>query len=159
MGWARVGHILRRMTTDSSDVALLAWESRQHQAVTSDPLWRLNCYREALFLADHARDDANSLAGPRSASKARDQLIAAVGSIAANIAEGYGRPTVRDRICFFSYALGSTREAIAWYITMRSVRSNFDVDDRLARLSRLRRMLLALLARLRTNTGRKLDSW
>ena len=147
------------MTNDVEDKALLDWESKQRESITGDPLWRLNCYREALFLVELIREDAAVFELAVAYAPAREQLVTAVGSIAANIAEGYGRPTTRDRMRFFSYALGSTREAIAWYLALRSKSANEDVQDRLDRLARVRRMLLGLLSRLRAKGARKFDSW
>jgi len=147
------------VTNDSDDAALLAWEARQHTAITGDPLRRLNCYREALFLLEQVREDVKELGPPNLHSAAKEQLLTSVGSIAANIAEGYGRPSTVDRVRFFSYALGSVREAIAWYQTLRPSAEHAGVDDRIDRLARIRRMLLGLLTRLRTKGGRKFDSW
>jgi four helix bundle protein len=147
------------MTTDSSDTALLAWEAGQHTAITGDPLWRLNCYREALFLLEQVREDVKELGLPGSQTDVKEQLVRSVGSIAANIAEGYGRPSTADRLRFFSFALGSAREAIAWYQTLRPAAEHVGLDDRIERLARIRRMLLGLLTRLRTNGARKFDSW
>ena len=82
----------------------------------------------------------------------------AVASVAANISEGYGRPSVADRTRFFSYALGSTREAILWYQAIRPAGVHAVIDDRITRLSRIRRMVLGLLSRLREKKGKKFDS-
>lgn len=43
-----------------------------------------------------------------------EQLIRVTDSIAANIAEAYGRYFKKDKIKFFIYARGSVREAIHW---------------------------------------------
>ena len=94
------------MTNDSDDAVLLAWETRQHTAITGDPLWRLNCYRESLFLVERVRDDVKQLGLPSSHTAAKEQLLTSVGSIAANIAEGYGRPTTADRVRSFRTRLG-----------------------------------------------------
>ncbi|MDY0150057.1 MAG: four helix bundle protein [Kiritimatiellia bacterium] len=42
------------------------------------------------------------------------QIIRAVDSVAANIAEGYGRYTPADRKLFYRYARGSFEETKAW---------------------------------------------
>jgi four helix bundle protein len=88
---------------------------------------------------------------------AKGQLITSVGSIAANIAECYGRMTAPDRMRFLTYALGSAREAIAWYRTVSPTTSE-ELNDRLTRLSRIRRMLLGLMRRLEQG-GRKFERW
>jgi four helix bundle protein len=43
----------------------------------------------------------------------KDQWLRASSSIVLNIAEGYGKPTRKDRSKFFSIALGSLRECQA----------------------------------------------
>jgi four helix bundle protein len=147
------------MTNDSVDKALLEWEAGQPEAITGDPIWRLNCYRESFFLIDRVRDDLKRLAAPADNRDAKDQLLTAIGSITANIAEGYSRPSVADRTRFFTYALGSIREAAAWYQLLRPPGDQPEIDDRLARLSRIRRMVLGLLGRTRKNGGRKFPAW
>jgi four helix bundle protein len=42
------------------------------------------------------------------------QIIRAADSIAANIAEGYGRYTPAERVVFYRYARGSFEETKAW---------------------------------------------
>ena len=42
------------------------------------------------------------------------QLVRVIDSVAANIAEGYGRHFKRDKIKFFYYARGSVVEATFW---------------------------------------------
>jgi four helix bundle protein len=42
------------------------------------------------------------------------QLVRAVDSISANIAEGYGRYTKKDKIHFYRYAYGSVLESTDW---------------------------------------------
>ena len=150
--------IIPGMANDLQDAALSEWEARQHMAITGDPLWRLRCYREALFVLDLARGDVQAAKQPTHQSAAA-QLLTAVGSVAANIGESYGRATNADRARFLSYALGSVREAIAWYQAIRSAIAPAAVDDRLARLARIRRMLLGLLKRLRRADGKRVDSW
>jgi len=42
------------------------------------------------------------------------QFVCAVDSISANIAEGFGRYTKKDKIRFYRYALASLKEAFDW---------------------------------------------
>ncbi|MBS3808182.1 MAG: four helix bundle protein [Bacteroidales bacterium] len=42
------------------------------------------------------------------------QLVKAVDSISANIAEGFGRYGKKDKIKFYRYSLGSLKEALDW---------------------------------------------
>ena len=147
------------MKTDPNDIALVAWEQAQPDAITKDPLWTLYCYREALFLIDLVRRDLGEIGKHDPLAASKGQLVRAVGSVAANIAEGYGRMTTADRTRFFSYSLGSAREAITWYRTVGAAVVSGGIEDRIDRLSRVRRMLFGLLARLKEGGGRKFDPW
>jgi len=42
------------------------------------------------------------------------QFVRAVDSISANIAEGFGRYTKKDKIKFYRYSSGSQKEALNW---------------------------------------------
>jgi four helix bundle protein len=42
------------------------------------------------------------------------QFVRAVDSISANIAEGFGRYSKKDKVKFFRYAYGSVLEALDW---------------------------------------------
>ena len=64
-------------------------------------------WKEAAALAAAVNQAAETMRGPR---WAKDQLLRAVESIAANIAEGYGRGLTRDCIRFFSIARASANE-------------------------------------------------
>lgn len=59
-----------------------------------------------------------------------DQLYWALGSVSANVAEGYGRGTAKDRAHFYEYALGSARESRDWYYKARHVLGNAVVEHR-----------------------------
>lgn len=42
------------------------------------------------------------------------QFIRAIDSISANIAEGFGRYTKKDKISFYRYSYGSLKESLDW---------------------------------------------
>ena len=42
------------------------------------------------------------------------QFVRALDSISANIAEGFGRFSKKEKVQFYRYALGSTKEAMDW---------------------------------------------
>ena len=147
------------MSNESTDTELIEWEKLQHQAVTGDPVWRLLCYRESMFLLEQVREDMKAFEHSSVHAPSMGQRLRATGSISANIAEGYGRPTTADRVRFLSYALGSARESISWYQALRPSIEHVATDSRLTRIARIRRLLIGLLSRLRTKTGRKFDSW
>ncbi len=50
-----------------------------------------------------------------------DQVRRASYSIVANIAEGYGRTTKRDRAQFLTYAVGSTNEVISYLDIIKEI--------------------------------------
>lgn len=103
------------MPTLPDDPALAEWTARQSAATTGDPLWRLDAYRYAAFALSLARDDVRRISRNPVHASVAPQLLSAVASISANLAEGYGRSTIADRVRFMSYALGSVREAGVWY--------------------------------------------
>jgi len=111
-------------------------------ALTSDRLWQVTAFRKAMLLIDDARDDAVHLSCSRLYEPTARQLFRAVGSIAANISEGYSRSTGLDRARFLEYSLGSVRESLVWYSAARIALGVEAADDRAARLVELRRLLL-----------------
>ena len=80
-----------------------------------------------------------------------DQLYRAIGSISANIAEGYSRGTGRDRARFFEYALGSAREGRDWYFKGRHALGYELAQHRSEQLAEVISMLVAIIPRQRTN--------
>lgn len=61
-----------------------------------DPLWLLEVYRLALFAAAKGWQDVVPLVRDRRTGALADQLARALGSISANIAEGYGRSSLSE---------------------------------------------------------------
>jgi four helix bundle protein len=111
----------------------------------ADRLWRMAAYRLAIYALDLAWMDAMALDRNRITRPIASQLYRAVGSISANIAEGYGRSSGADRVRFFEYALGSTRESGVWYRAGRRVLGQAIYDRRIELLSQIRRILLAAI--------------
>jgi len=112
-----------------------------------DPLLRMRAYRLALELIELAWKDAQALKGERTTERISPQLYAAVGSIGANLGEGYAHSSGRDRARFFEYALGSARETMTWYKAAEPVLGTTTVAERLDKLEEIRRMLLAVIPR------------
>ncbi len=126
------------------------WLAELPDTITSDPLWKMKAYRLATFLGDLAwHDTAKLVQTPRMASLA-DQLYRAVGSIGANIAEGYSRRSGKDRARFYEYALGSARESRHWYYSARRILPDKVVEHRLQVIAEISRLLLATIPRERT---------
>ncbi len=91
------------------------WLASVPQELAGDPLWRMEVYRLAVLAGDLAWHDTSKLVQDKRMFGLADQLYRAVGSISANIAEGYSRQSGKDQARFYEYALGSAREARGWY--------------------------------------------
>lgn len=121
--------------------------------LTEDPLWRAEFYRLAIFAGELAWPDATRLAADRRTLSLPDQLLRAVGSVAANIAEGYSRSSGKDQARMYEYALGSAREARGWYYQGRHVLTDLVAQHRMHLQTSLIRELLTIIPNQR---GRRL---
>jgi four helix bundle protein len=84
-----------------------------------------------------------------------DQLYRALGSISANLAEGYSRGTGKDRARFYEYSLGSARESRDWYYKGRHILGEAVVQHRLQLLTEVIRLLLTMVPQQRGRTLRE----
>jgi four helix bundle protein len=91
----------------------IAFEASPPPAYAGDPIWRTRMYRMAAYLGSRCTNDVATL-GARVSLHVAHQFVRAVSSLGANIAEGYSRGGAADRMRFYTYALGSAREALAW---------------------------------------------
>jgi four helix bundle protein len=123
------------------------WEQEVPELLKRDPLWKMTVYRLSLFVADLGWLDVMKLAQDRRTWSVADQLNRALGSISANVAEGYSRGTGRDRAHFYEYALGSGREARDWCFKGRHVLGEAVARHRIALLSEAIRLLLVMVPR------------
>jgi len=124
------------------DEAFRAWEACVPRSLRDDQMWKFHAYRVALYLLDLANRDVDELRGRQCFPHQRDQLIRAVASISANVAEGFGRNSAPDRARCFGIALGSLRESFTWYRAVESELSSEIVELRFDQLSELRRILI-----------------
>jgi four helix bundle protein len=131
------------------------WEAAVPEVMTKDLLWRMEVYRLALFAADIAWADVTKLMQDRRTLGLSDQLYRSVGSISANIAEGYSRGTGKDRARFYEYALGSARECRDWYYKARHLLKEEVTQHRLDLLTQIIRLLLTVLPAERGGTIRE----
>jgi len=121
------------------------WLASIPPELTDDPLWRMEVYRLAVFAGDLTWHDVSKLAKDKRTVGLSDQLYRAVGSISANIAEGYSRRSGKDQARFYEYALGSAREARGWYYQGRHVLSETIAAHRIELLTRIIRLLLTII--------------
>jgi four helix bundle protein len=128
------------------------WLATVPETITTDPLWKMKVYRLALLLNDLAWRDTLKLASEHHLSGVADQLLRAVGSIGANIAEGYSRNSGKDRARFDEYALGSARESRHWYYSVRYHLTDTVVQHRLDTLAQICRLLMTMTPEERKHT-------
>jgi four helix bundle protein len=121
------------------------WLSTIPKTLTDDPLWRMEVYRLALFAGDLAWRDATKLIRDRRTLSLSDQLYEAVGSVSANLAEGYSRSSHKDQARFYEYSLGSGREARNWYFEGRHVLGDEVAMHRMELLTQIIRQLLNII--------------
>ena len=119
--------------------------------VKEDRIWRVQAYRLALYLADAATFDTRGLATDPRFTLSVTQLCKAAGSVSANIAEGYPRRSSKDRIKFYEYALTSLAEAKSWYLQIRSMLAGATMNDRLATMRSISRLLITMMRSARAN--------
>lgn len=131
------------------------WEQEVPETIKADTLWKMAAYRYALFLNDLGWYDATKLMQDRRTVGFASQLYEALGSISANLAEGYSRGTGKDRARFYEYALGSARESRDWYFKGRRILSETVVTHRLKLLEEIIRLLLTMVPQQRGRTIRE----
>ena len=128
------------------------WLRSVPAAITSDWLWKLEAYRLSLFGADLGWHDVSKLMKDRRTLGLSDQPYRALGSIGANLSEGYSRGSSRDRARFYEYALGSARESRGWYYDGRHVLGDVVAGHRIGLLTQIIRLLLTMIPEQRGTT-------
>lgn len=121
------------------------WAEAIPEVVKGDSLWKMVAYRLALFTGDIGWSDACKLMQDQRTIGLSNQLYQALGSISANLAEGYSRGTGKDRARFYEYALGSARESRDWYFKSRYILDGTIINHRLGLLSEIIRLLLIMI--------------
>jgi four helix bundle protein len=122
------------------------WEKDVPEAYKADSVWRVTAYRRALYLSDLCWQDLQILLQDKRTISIADQLYRAVGSISANLAEGYSRVSGKDRALFYQYPLGSTREARDWYFKARHVLGVEIFNDRILVITEILRLLVTMVS-------------
>lgn len=121
------------------------WLTTVPKAISADPLWNVKAYRLALFAAEIGWQDVTKLMQDKRTLELASQLYEAVGSIGANISEGYSRGSGKDRARFYEYSLGSARESRTWYFDGRHVLKEAVTAHRIELLSEMIRLLLTMI--------------
>jgi four helix bundle protein len=84
-----------------------------------------------------------------------DQLYRSLGSISANLTEGYSRSKGLDRARFFEYSLGSARESRDWYYKSKQSLSAEVVKHRMGLMSHIIALLVPMISHQRKNALRE----
>ena len=121
------------------------WERVVPEVIKADSLWKMKAYRLALFLGDLGWHDVTRLQADQRTRGLSDQVYRAIGSISANLSEGYSRGTGKDRARFYEYALGSARESRDWYFKARHILGDTVANHRLEILTEIIRLLLTMV--------------
>src|SRR5215210_6598923 len=133
----------------------LEWQASVPEDISNDSLWKVAAYRLSLFAAEIGWQDVTKLVQDTRTRSLSDQLYRSLGSIGANLAEGYSRGTGKDRARFYEYALGSARESKDWYYKGRHVLGETVVQHRLQLLAEIIRLLLTMTSRQRGHVLRE----
>ena len=131
------------------------WLGAVPTEITKDPIWKLEVYRLALFADDISWHDVLALSKERLMWSVADQLHRALGSISANLTEGYSRSKGLDRARFFEISLGSARESRDWYYKSRHVISDEVIKHRMGLTTHIIAMLTPMIQHQRTNAIRE----
>ena len=107
----------------------------------------MRVYQLGYKLRSASLEDAEAVLLNPITEKIAGQLYDSVGSITANIVEGYSRSSGRDRARIFEYALGSARESTEWYRSAAHALETGVFEDRSEVLNEITRMLLAIIPR------------
>lgn len=121
------------------------WLKTVPDEIREDALWNQEAYRLALFAADLGWHDTTKLFRDGRTLKLAAQLFDAVGSVGANISEGYSRGHQKDRARFYEYALGSSRESRTWYFDGRHVLGETVAQHRIQLHTQIVKLLLSML--------------
>jgi four helix bundle protein len=121
------------------------WLKTVPAVLTGDSLWKMEAYRLSLFAAELAWHDVTKLMQDKRTLGLASQLYEAIGSIGANLSEGYSRASAKDRARFYEYSLGSARESRTWYYDGRHVLGESVTDHRLRFLTQIIRLLLTMI--------------
>ncbi len=97
----------------------------------------------------------DSMPNARATNVVATQLLSAVTSIGANIAEGYGRNGAKEYARFLQIAYGSANEVDNWLTVVRDANllPTQLADELLSDNQEILRMLWTMLRRLRNNLG------
>ena len=110
-----------------------------------DRLDDLIFYRKSCELWDLFWNDSEVLLADLRGRRIADQLTRSVGSVGANIEEGYGRGFGKEYPQFLRYSRCSARESKGWYWRARFLLGQEIVKNRIALIDEIIAMLSATI--------------
>ena len=114
------------------------WRKTVPQAIRQEVVWEFYPYPKALFLFDLCWHDCEKLLRDTRGRRVANQLIDSVGSVSANMEEGYGRGlATKEFRQFLRYSVASAKEAKGWYFRGRHLLPAKVVEHRLQILSEI----------------------
>lgn len=131
------------------------WQDTVFVEIKNDPIWKLEVYRLALFAGDIGWQDVLTLSKNKLMVSVADQLHRSLGSISANLTEGYSRSKGLDRARFMEISLGSARESRDWYYKSKHVLSPEVIKHRMGLISQIISMLTPMIQHQRKNAIRE----
>ena len=131
------------------------WLNTVPSEITNDPIWKLEVYRLALFSSDIGWPDVNAIYKNHLMQRLANQLYGSLGSISANLTEGFSRSKGLDRARFFEYSLGSSRESREWYYKARYVISAEVYRHRMGLHTKIISMLVPMIPHQRSHSIRE----
>ena len=114
-------------------------------------------YRLAAYALHLGWDDVVALSQHEVTRGVAVQLYRALGSISANVGEGYSRSSGRDRARLYEYALGSARECVTWYRAASPVLGASTTEHRQEILHQITCMLLSIIPQERARRVERCD--
>ncbi len=133
------------MSKGGNEMNYEEWMKSVPEEIKNDLLWKVEAFRLSLFACDIAWRDVTKLISDKRTIGLADQLYRSIGSISANIAEGYSRGTGKDRARFYEYSLGSARECRDWYYKGRHILGDSITNHRIRFLTNIIRLLLTMI--------------
>lgn len=106
-----------------------------------DRLSSLTFYQMSLTLWDECWHDGDILQTDVRGREILKQLTRCVGSISANIEEGYGRGFGKEYPQYLRIARGSAREAKGWYIKSKYLLASDTIEKRSNKLDQIIAMI------------------
>lgn len=128
------------------------WVIGLPKEIKDDSLWKMEAYRLALFATEVGWYDVTELMKDKRTIGIADQLYRSLGSVSANLAEGYSHHTGKSRAQYYQYALGSARESRDWYYKTHHVLKDEVVTHRITLITQIIKLLLVMVPQQRGKT-------